>query len=82
MTKNCLYRLYTWTNSNSFTLVTVLVVDELGEGHQVAWCLSNHEDFFVLEQFLKAIKRRIGSITPTWFMSDDAEQFFNHFLAL
>ena len=65
------------TNSNSFTLVTVLVVDEFGEGYPVAWCLSNREDFFVLEQFFKAIKRRIGSITPMWFMSDDAEQFFN-----
>ena len=66
------------TNSYNFTLVTaVLVVDEFGEGYPVAWCISNHEDFFVLEQFFKATKRKIGSITPTWFMSNDAEQFFN-----
>ena len=49
------------TNSYNFTLVTVLVVDEF----------VNREDFFVLEQFFKAIKRRIGSITPTWFMFVD-----------
>lgn len=63
------------TNSYNVTLVTVLVVDEFGEGHPVNWCLSNHEDFFVLEQFFKAIKRRIVSITPTWFMSYHDERF-------
>ena len=65
------------TNSYDFQLVTIIVVDEYGEGYPVAWCLSNREDQFALENFLKPIRKRIGSITPAWFMSDDAEQYHN-----
>ena len=65
------------TNSYHFTLTTILVVDEFGEGYPCALCISNGEDFFVLDQFFKAIKEKIKSITPKWFMSNDADQFYN-----
>ena len=32
------------TNVYRFYLITVLVVDDFGEGLPVAWCLSNRED--------------------------------------
>ena len=33
------------TNSCDFSLTTLLVVDEFGEGYPTAWCLSNRTDF-------------------------------------
>ena len=65
------------TNSYNFSLVTLVVVDEFGEGYPVGWCLSNREDKYVLHNFFTAVKKRVSSITPQWFMSDDAEQFYN-----
>ena len=65
------------TNSYNFSLITVLVTDEFGEGYPVAWCLSNREDQFVLQQFFTVVKKRVGSIKPKFFMSDDADQFYN-----
>ena len=65
------------TNSYNFSLVTLVVVDEFGEGYPVGWSLSNCEDQFVLHNFLTAVKKRASSITTQWFMSDDAEQFYN-----
>ena len=59
-------------NGYDFWLVTIVVIDEFGDGYPVGWCLSNREDQFVLENFLKPIQKRIGLITPRWFMSDDA----------
>ena len=32
------------TTGYDFLLITVMVVDEYGEGYPVAWCLSNRED--------------------------------------
>ena len=61
------------TNMYTFNLLTVIVIDEYGEGIPVAWTISNREDSLTLIQFLKAIKERVGSLSPTWFMSDDAE---------
>lgn len=64
------------TNCYDFNLVTIVVVDEYGEGIPVGWMVSNRQDTLVLMEFLKAIKERAGIINPDWFMSDDAEQFF------
>ena len=36
------------TNAYDFNLITVLVVDEYGEGYPVAWCISNREDTLML----------------------------------
>lgn len=60
-----------------FFLVTVLVVDEYEEGIPVAWMISNREDAMALQPFFVAIKSICGNITPKWFMSDCAEQYFN-----
>ena len=70
------------TNSYDFSLVTVLVTDEFGEGYPVGWCLSNREDQLILQQFFSAMKKRVGSIKPMFFMSDDAEQFYNAWQAV
>ncbi len=68
------------TNAYNFGLVTILVVDEFGEGYPVGWCLSNCEDVLVLEQFFRAIKQKTGPITPNWFMSDDADRRSNFWM--
>ena len=36
------------TNGYDFTLITVMVIDEYGEGFPVAWCISNREDQLLL----------------------------------
>ena len=52
------------TNSYDFSLVTVLVVDEFGEGCPVAWCLCNRTDLYILIDFLMAVKENVGKIKP------------------
>ena len=61
-------------SKNDF-LLTVLVIDEYGEGIPVAWLLPNKENT-VLMEFLKEVRRTSGYLAPKWFMSDDANQFF------
>ena len=46
------------TNSYDFLLLTVLVIDELGEGFPVAWCYSNKEDTAILTNFFQHLKER------------------------
>jgi len=59
-------------------LITVLVLDEFGEGIPVAWAITNREDTTMLVEFLRAIRQRRGPLEqPRWFMSDDAEQYCN-----
>lgn len=62
-----------------FKLTTILVIDEFGEGCPVAWCLSNREDLPLLRVFFDSIKKAVGNISPEWFMSDMAPQFFDGF---
>ena len=38
--------------------------------------MSNCEDQLALHNFLAAVKKRIGSVTLHWFMSDDTEQIY------
>ena len=64
------------TNSYDFVLITVLVIDELGEGFPVAWCYSNKEDSTLLTNFFQHLKEHVGSVQPLWFMSDDADQYY------
>ena len=65
------------TNMYDFNLITVLVTDEFGEGIPVAWAITNREDVTLLVEFLKAIENKTGPLSPHWFMSDDAPQYFN-----
>ena len=64
-------------NMYDFNLITVLVIDEFGEGIPVAWAIANREDVTILVEFLKAIEKRTGPLQPRWFMSDGAPQYFN-----
>ena len=63
----------------AFMLISVHVIDEYGEGIPVVWAITNREDTTILIQYMKAIKQKMNSLTPQWFMSDDADQFFNAF---
>ena len=69
------------TNGYDFNLITVVVVDEYGEGFPVGWCISNREDQFLLMNFFKASKKNVGEVSPARFMSDLAEQFYNAWIA-
>ena len=64
------------TNGYDFTLIAVIVIDEFGESFPTAWCISNREDPFILTNFFRALKSRVGTVSPTWFTSDLAEQFY------
>ena len=69
-------------NMCDFKLLTVLIIDEFGEGIPVAWMISNREDTLMIIQFLKAVKERVGPISPKWFMSNDAKQFYSAWRAV
>ena len=63
------------TNVYDFFLITVMVLDDYGEGVPVAWCISDREDTSLLSQFFKHLHERVGDIGLDYFMSDDAEQY-------
>ena len=48
------------TNAYDFLLITVLVVDEFGEGIPVAWAITNSEDNAHLVAFLTALRVKVG----------------------
>ena len=64
------------TNGYDFNLITVLVLDEYGEGTPVGWMICNSEDATALSLFMGKIKERFGDIRTKVFMSDDAENFY------
>ena len=64
------------TNVYDFLLISIIVIDDHGEGLPVAWAITNHETTAVLQEFLHVVKRRTGELHPKVFMSDDAEQFY------
>ena len=58
------------TNVYDFKLITVIVLDELGEG-------IHREDALALIPFFRKIKQKCGDISAKVFMSDDADNFYN-----
>lgn len=70
------------TNAYDLTLNSLLIIDEFGSGFPVAWCLSNHEDATAMRIFFDVLKRACGRITPKWFMSDMANQYYNAWVAV
>ena len=70
------------TNSYDFNLISIVVVDEFGEGCPVGWCLCNRVDMYIMIDFLMAVKENVGSIKPCWVMTDDAEQYFKAWVAV
>ncbi len=87
--KSCIYVATTkWfvdsthgTNGYDFKLISIVVVDQFGEGFLVAWCFSNWEDKILLMNFFSHLKHQIGNVKPQWLMSDDTEQFYSAWIA-
>lgn len=69
------------TNQYDFLLVSILVVDEYGEGLPVAWLISNREDQLVLAPFIASIETRTGPIKTQVFMTDDCNNFYNSWIS-
>lgn len=67
-------------NGYDFQLITIMVIDELGEGFPAAWCLSNREDKIALTNLFAAVKQNTGDIESHWFMSDDADQYYSSWI--
>ena len=65
------------TNHYHFKLVTVIILDDFGEGVPVGWMISNKEDGVTLKEFLRSLLKHTGPITTDYFMSDDAEQYYS-----
>ena len=65
------------TNAYQFLLISVIVLDDYGEGIPMAWAISNKEDTGTLVQHLTAVKEWVGNIKPEVFMSDDADALYN-----
>lgn len=66
-----------------FILITVLVVDEFGEGYPVSWCISNREDEVVMKKFYSCLRERAGdNVCPKWVMTDDADQFYASWVSI
>ena len=53
-------------------MLTVIVVDEFGEGLPLLWAICNREDRSVLVQLFKKLQERTGPLKPAIFMCDDA----------
>ena len=65
------------TNAYDFQLISIVVVDELGEGFPVGWCFLNKEDQATLGNFFTTIKANSGLVDPKWFKRDDAQQYYS-----
>ena len=61
------------TNMYDFFLITILILDDLGEGVPVGWIVCNWEDLAVIRQVLMKIKEKCGDIHTKIFMSDDTD---------
>ena len=70
------------TTVYDFYLTTLLCVNEFGEGFPIAWYLSNHEDRSFMRKFFEKVKASCCPISPAWFMSDLATQYYNTFSAV
>lgn len=60
-----------------FLLTSLVTVDEFGAGCPIAFCLSNRIDGVAMEQFFKAVEKKVGKILVNVFMSDDAPAYVN-----
>ena len=50
------------TTQYDFQLISILVIDDFGEGLPVAWAISNREDVTLLVQFFKAVHTHVEDI--------------------
>ena len=73
------------TTQYGLVLVTVMVLDGIGEGNPVAFMISNREDEAVLTAFFQSIKSRLpqaDSYHASHLMTDDASQYYNAWIAV
>ena len=67
------------TTGYDFKLNSLLVLDEFEEGVPVTFCLSNRDEFAFIKLFFTKIRANTGAISPCWFTSDTASQFYETF---
>ena len=65
------------TSAYQFLLISVMAINDYGEGIPVAWAISSKEDTSTLVQYLMAVKEQVRTIESTVFMSDDADAYYN-----
>jgi hypothetical protein len=73
------------TNQYGFNLVTLMVVDDFGEGNPVAFMICTKEDENALRCFFVAMKARLpeGTVfTASHVMTDDAPQYYNAWVSV
>ena len=84
------------TNAYNFKLVTMMVVDDFGEGKQtlvlslikkffmktVAWCICNREEERHLTLFLLSVKRSSPETEIRTVMTDDGILYYNRILSI
>lgn len=64
-------------NNYNFQLYTLLVVDEFGFDFPVAFCFSNKSNTETYMLYYESVKKRVGIIKPSVFMSDYEPAFYN-----
>lgn len=68
------------TNQYGFNLITVMVIDDFGEGIPVAFLISNREDEVVLQAFFASLVARLPRdvrFAASHVMTDDAGQYYS-----
>ncbi|XP_038070595.1 uncharacterized protein LOC119739654 isoform X2 [Patiria miniata] len=65
------------TNVYDFHLMTLMALNEFGEGFPMAWCISNREDESTIRIFFTKVKENCGDLFPSWFMADAAFMYSN-----
>ena len=73
------------TNQYGFNLVTMMVVDDFGQGNPVAFMIATKEDETVLSAFFRSIKSRLTpelTFAANEIMTDDAAQYYNAWVSV
>ncbi|XP_055357133.1 uncharacterized protein LOC129602188, partial [Paramacrobiotus metropolitanus] len=65
------------TGRPEFKLITLVALDDKQRGIVVAHCISNHEDEISVTHLFKALEGQLKSKNVQWFLSDDANAFYN-----
>ncbi|XP_055346132.1 uncharacterized protein LOC129593713 [Paramacrobiotus metropolitanus] len=65
------------TGRPEFKLITLLTLDDKQRGIVVAHCITNHEDEISVTHFFKALECQLKNKDVQWFLSDDANAFYN-----
>lgn len=62
---------------SNFELITLLVLDDMRQGFPCSFCITSRTDKDALKVFFSCIEKWTGKISPTVFMSDMADTFYN-----